>query len=348
MHVLVAVSGGADSTALLVGLARLAPELRLTVTAAHLHHGLRGADADGDQAHVRAVCADLGVPLVTARWNCRVRMARQGLSGQAGLRTLRRRFLRAAARRAGARWIVTAHTADDQLETLLMRIGRGAGLTGLAGMRPRRGVWLKPLLAVTRADIGHDLRRAGWSWREDASNGDPRWLRSRIRHEAIPALTAALWPGRDPANARALLAAQAGRACREAARADAALGRECARAMGRAVRFHGDGAVLATHVLAAYASGVRRRVLAVTWRKLAPGGAALTTRHLGILCRLLDHGRPDRAAAMLPEGGVAIRAGAALMLCRSGVSTRNGPAARRAGIRRTADTRLPNVHAERP
>ena len=133
---LVAVSGGADSTALLIGLANLSRDLGFRLHAAHLHHGLRGAEADADLEFVRALCGRLGVPLTAARWDTRARLRRRGLSGQAGLRTLRREFLLAAARRAGARAIVTAHTADDQLETLLMRLARGAGLSGLPGMRP--------------------------------------------------------------------------------------------------------------------------------------------------------------------------------------------------------------------
>ncbi|MBI5169374.1 MAG: tRNA lysidine(34) synthetase TilS, partial [Candidatus Eisenbacteria bacterium] len=173
-----AVSGGADSTALLVALASLAGELELTLAAAHLHHGLRGADADADLELARSHARLLGVPLVSARVDARAAMKREGLSGEAGLRTLRRRFLLAAADRAGCAWIATAHTADDQLETLLMRLARGSGLAGLGGMRARRGPWLKPLLAATRADVERDLVRAGLGWREDASNASREHLRN--------------------------------------------------------------------------------------------------------------------------------------------------------------------------
>src|SRR5262245_33035136 len=167
---LVAVSGGADSTALLVALSSLARESGLEIHAAHLHHGLRGADADEDLAHVRELCERLRVPLVAARWDCAARMRRRGTGGEAGLRELRREFLLTAARRAGAKAIATAHTADDQLETLLMRMARGTGLGGIAGMRARHGVWLKPMLQATRADVERDLRQHGLMWRDDASN----------------------------------------------------------------------------------------------------------------------------------------------------------------------------------
>src|SRR5262245_19480690 len=189
---LVAVSGGADSTALLVALASVAREFSLTLRAAHLHHGLRGADADGDLAHVRALCGRLAVPLKAARWDCAARMRRRGTSGEAGLRALRREFLLTAMRRAGATAIATAHTADDQLETPRLRLSRGSGLTGLAGMRARHGVWLKPLLLATRADVERDLAQHGLSWCEDASNASPAFTRNRIRHAVIPALLDAL------------------------------------------------------------------------------------------------------------------------------------------------------------
>ncbi|MGH7741032.1 MAG: tRNA lysidine(34) synthetase TilS, partial [Candidatus Eiseniibacteriota bacterium] len=132
-RLLVAVSGGADSTALLVALHSLRAELGIELSAAHLHHGLRGADADEDLAHVRTLCQRLGVPLIAARWDTRARMRRRGLAGQAGLRTLRREFLLAACASASGVAIATAHTADDQLETVLMRLMRGAGLPGLTG-----------------------------------------------------------------------------------------------------------------------------------------------------------------------------------------------------------------------
>ena len=124
---LVAVSGGADSTALLFALASLAREFVLKLHAAHLDHGLRGEASTDDARAVRELCARLGVPLTEARWDCRARMRRRGLSGEAGLRTLRREWLASVARRVGAAAIATAHTADDQLETLLMRLARGRG-----------------------------------------------------------------------------------------------------------------------------------------------------------------------------------------------------------------------------
>jgi tRNA(Ile)-lysidine synthase len=175
-RLLVAVSGGADSTALLIGLSRVAPEQGLTLQAAHLHHGLRGAEADQDLEFVHRLCAGLGVPLSSARWNTRLRMRRRRLSGESGLRTLRREFLLHAAKRVGAVAVATAHTADDQLETVLMRLLRGTGLLGLGGMSPRRGGWIKPMLEATRADVEADLRGAGGSPGRHARHAKPSGL----------------------------------------------------------------------------------------------------------------------------------------------------------------------------
>jgi tRNA(Ile)-lysidine synthase len=290
-RLLVAVSGGADSTALLVGLHRLAEELELELCAAHLHHGLRGAEADADLDFVRALCARLGVPLSCGAWDTRARMRRRGLTGQAGLRTLRREFLLAAARRAGATAIVTAHTADDQLETLLMRLGRGAGLTGLAGMKPRNGPWLKPLLGATRAEIESDLVRAGESWREDRSNRDPSYTRSRVRHQAVPALVRALMPGFSPERGRATLARRTAQAAAEALSCSRTLERLAGRVLSRACRIERGVLTLGIRPLRALPEGLRRAALRRLWRRACPGSTGLTRPHLEALGRLIDSAR---------------------------------------------------------
>lgn len=307
---LVAVSGGADSTALLLGLCNLSRDLGFRLHAAHLHHGLRGAEADADLEFVRALCGRLGLPLAAARWDTRARLRRRGLGGQDGLRTLRREFLLAAARRADACAIVTAHTADDQLETLLMRLARGAGLRGLTGMRPavatrdasgRRVLWLKPLLGATRAEIEADLVRAGQEWREDRSNRDPRYARSRVRHEAVPALARALLPGLDPARGRALLARRAAQAASGALVAARALEDLAARVLARAGRIHPGMATLEVRPLAALPAGLRTAVLGRLWRRAGPRASGLTRRHLAALDGLIDTARGG-AIIQLPGG----------------------------------------------
>lgn len=190
-HVLAAVSGGADSVALALVLARLAPTGGFTLAGiAHLHHGLRGADADADQAFVEALAARLGVSCITAREDVAARAAESGESIETAARRLRYAFLENAASKARADRIATGHTADDQAETVVMRLMRGAGLHGLSAIRPRNGRVIRPLIEIRRSAIEAFLREPGEPWREDASNADIALARNRVRHEALPALKA--------------------------------------------------------------------------------------------------------------------------------------------------------------
>jgi tRNA(Ile)-lysidine synthetase-like protein len=304
-RLLVAVSGGADSTALLLGLGNVAREFGLQLHAAHLHHGLRGADADADLTFVRHVCEEREIPLTSARWNARLRLRRRGLSGEAGLRTLRREFLVRAARRAGALGIVTAHTADDQLETILMRLARGAGVTGLSGMRPRHGAWLKPLLEATRAEIEADLRRVGQAWREDRSNRDPRHARNRVRHEVIPALVRALDPAADAVRGRASLARKATRSARELGAVARSLESLVRDALSAVCRIQPGEIALDSARVASYPYTARRMMLRQLWSQLDPSLPGLTDRHLEALSGLLSAGRGARVS--LAGGWVAER-----------------------------------------
>ncbi|HUF24444.1 MAG TPA: tRNA lysidine(34) synthetase TilS [Vicinamibacterales bacterium] len=190
-RVLAAVSGGADSVALALTLARLAPGHGFALAAiAHLHHGLRGPEADEDQRFVEALAARLGVPCLTAREDVAARAAEAGESIETAARRLRYAFLDAAASEARADRIATGHTADDQAETVVMRLMRGAGLHGLSAIRPRNGRVIRPLIEARRSAIEAFLRESGERWRDDASNADIAVARNRVRHEALPALKA--------------------------------------------------------------------------------------------------------------------------------------------------------------
>jgi len=194
---LVAVSGGADSVALLVGLVRLEPAAaagRLVV--AHADHGLR-AESAVDLAFVAGLAADLGLRFVSRRLAVAGSGGGEGLEARA--RRLRYAFLAEAAHEVGARQVFVAHTADDQAETILHRILRGTGVSGLAGMRRSRqladGVALvRPLLRVPRAAGRAFLEIAGQTWREDASNADLGRSRNFLRHELLPRCTAGPYP----------------------------------------------------------------------------------------------------------------------------------------------------------
>lgn len=183
--VLVGVSGGADSVALLHLLAELAPEWRLRLHVLHVDHQLR-PDSARDAEFVRALGLRLDVPVDVER----VTVAAGG-SLEAAARAARYAALEAWADRVGAHRIALGHTADDQAETVLMRLLQGAGVRGLAGIPAVRGRVMRPLLHLRHADLVAELRRAGLAWLEDPSNRDPKYLRNRIRRDLLPFLASA-------------------------------------------------------------------------------------------------------------------------------------------------------------
>jgi tRNA(Ile)-lysidine synthetase-like protein len=197
-RLVVAVSGGADSTALLLACVALSRRkrrrsARMSITAAHVHHHLRDA-ADADARHVAEVCERFGVPL-------QVKHVQPGeLKGNvaANARRLRYQALAEVAGNVGAKHVAVAHHAEDQLETMLMAMCRGAGARGLAAMRPARrinGVTIvRPLLGVLKCDCEDLCRCAAVAWREDASNRDATRRRARLRRDVTPILEQ-LWPG---------------------------------------------------------------------------------------------------------------------------------------------------------
>lgn len=182
--VLIALSGGADSTALLYLLARLAPAFKLRLHALHVDHGLR--EESGQEAQtVRRLGEQVGVPVEVVR----VAVSRHGSLEEAA-RTARYAALQAHADRLGAQRIALGHTADDQAETVVMRLLEGAGVRGLAAIPPVRGRIIRPLLALRPTVLVAVLKDAGIRWIEDPSNLDRKFLRNRIRHELLPVLAA--------------------------------------------------------------------------------------------------------------------------------------------------------------
>ncbi len=184
-----AVSGGADSMALLGILLALQPEFGYMLSVCHVNHGLRGETADRDEAFVRAECARLGVPLQV--FHAAELADEVGLSPEhAGEDWARRLRYACFARlcKEGIDAVATAHTANDQAETLLLRLARGTGLHGAAGIRPKRGCYLRPLLTLTRQDTESFCRAAGQLWVNDETNETDAYARNRVRRAALPAL----------------------------------------------------------------------------------------------------------------------------------------------------------------
>ncbi len=190
-RLLLAVSGGKDSAGMLSLFLSALPRPRLVLGVAHIHHNLRGADADADAKAAGALARSLGLPFASARLRGR---PPKGTSVEAWAREGRYAALERLRAEGGWDWIATAHTLDDQAETVLLRIARGAGLEGLAAVLPRAGRVLRPVLDFSGAELCGAARLCGMPVREDASNADRRFLRNRIRRDLLPFLDRSL-PG---------------------------------------------------------------------------------------------------------------------------------------------------------
>jgi tRNA(Ile)-lysidine synthase len=196
-RVAVAVSGGADSVALLVAMADARAETGIVLSAVHVHHGLRGAEADGDAQFVTELAKQLDAPLRTEHGDVAALAAERGQGIEEAARFLRHRVFRDLLTSREVDAIATAHTLDDQAETVLMKILRGAWTEGLGGIAPEvtleengRGCGriVRPLLQVTRAEIVAYLEGQGQLWREDSTNQELTFTRNRVRYTLLPQL----------------------------------------------------------------------------------------------------------------------------------------------------------------
>lgn len=272
--VVVAVSGGPDSVALALAVA----EARLPgpLVIAHVNHQLRGSNSDADEDFVAGLAQSLvaqGAPVQTRA--ARIEVATLAQSEKANLEAVARReryrWLADVASQASIAWVVTGHTLDDQAETVLHHLLRGAGLRGLCGIARRRrladGVDLaRPLLAATRAEVLAYLHEHGQTYREDATNKDLRLTRNRIRHELLPLLAQQYNPG----VVRAL-----GRLAAQAETASVAAQRQASRLLEAAERPRaGELVVLDQAVLAAAGPAQARELFRLVWdREGWPSGA---------------------------------------------------------------------------
>ena len=201
-HVLVAVSGGPDSIALLRVLILLSPAYRLRLTTAHLNHGLRGAEAQEEEEFVLRVSRESGIPCICKTLDIRSLQRGSGRSIEEVGRVERYRFFNDAADRCGAQKVATGHHRNDQAETLLINLIRGSGLEGMKGIAPVRNRIIRPLFDVGRDEIDDFLRAEGLRYVVDSSNCDPRYLRNRIRNVLLPDLAACYNPRIVPALCR--------------------------------------------------------------------------------------------------------------------------------------------------
>lgn len=195
-RLLVAVSGGVDSTALLHALSELAPEFALRLAVGHVNHGLRGAESAGDERFVRDLAAQWSAPFQVRRADPRPLCSGSSRTRPTLQEAARRLRYAALLQMAQGGLIATAHTQDDQAETVLLRLLRGAGPDGLGGIpeRGREGRVVRPLLGVSRAEVLDYARARGFSWREDSSNRDAAFARARLRLGGLAELAEALNP----------------------------------------------------------------------------------------------------------------------------------------------------------
>lgn len=306
-EVLVGVSGGPDSTALLHALSALGGPVR----AAHLNHRLRpGADAD-EQA-VRAAAASLGVPLAVESADVRSAARAAGESIETAGRRLRLEFLARTAEAAGCRTVAVAHTADDHAETVLHRLARGTGLRGLAGIPESRPIMrgaavrlVRPLLGVRKAEVLAWLAHRGLTYRTDPTNASPDFTRNRIRHEVLPLLARTVNPGIVPALLR--MARLAGWAADH-------LEAEAAEALAACrVAADADTVALSAERLAGLPTILRLETLRAALRSLSAAEGELGLEHLLRVAELID----VPGARRLPGGVTALRRGGTLRLVRT-------------------------------
>lgn len=188
-RVSVAVSGGSDSVALLRLLLELREELGIVLSVAHFHHGIRGAEADADAEFVASLARSHNLELHSCGGDAPAHARAKQASLETAARELRYQFFAHLLKNGMVDKIATAHTLDDQAETVLMKTLRGAGTRGLAGIYPAlKSGLVRPLLGIRRAALEEYLRAMKQDWREDSSNRDRRHLRNRVRHELLPLL----------------------------------------------------------------------------------------------------------------------------------------------------------------
>jgi tRNA(Ile)-lysidine synthase len=297
--VVVAVSGGRDSVALLAALRELSgqPERSYRLTVAHLDHALREGAGD-DAAFVRALAEQWNLPVVVSRRDVGAEARRRGQGVEEAARAVRYAFLGEVARSVGATFVATGAHADDNVETILHRVVRGTHLRGLAGMcasRPLEGgqvILVRPLLGSRRDDITAYCRRAKLPWRSDPTNADTGLRRNFIRHELLPLLRARLNPQVDAALLR--LAAAAGEA-------ETHLSAEASAAVHRALREMGrHHAVLSEASLAGEDAAVRSRAFRAVLEEVGVPMRSVDAQHFA---RLVDlAGGSDVRAVPLPGG----------------------------------------------
>ena len=307
---LIGLSGGADSVALLMTLLPDIRDGRIAAEAVHVNHGLRGTESDDDEKFCRELCEREGVPLTVYQADL------QGKTDEDSARKARYGFFREKYKAFKADGLILAHHADDQAETFLMRLTRGAGPEGLECMREDETVEdiriFRPMLRIKREEIRTALTEDGTGWREDSTNTDTTYLRNRVRQELIPAL-------------EAISESAVDKICRTAGMI-AADNDVLDAAAEKLLRENAKGSILNAAAITAEPEAVRRRVLRKWWNAEGPvlEEHALSAAQTEALTALLD---VTKGKTNLPGGVYAVRTGKHLILRRSEKEEAPEPAA---------------------
>ena len=330
LPVVVAVSGGSDSVALLLGLKAMQDQLlggqnvtgdaypassattshgKLIV--GHFHHGFRGSDADDDASFVHSLCTARKIPCEIGYVDPEEIEKTPGEGWESTLRQRRYSFLLELAERHGARYVATGHTADDQVETILHRVVRGTGLRGLAGMPRSRPLspavsLIRPILTLPRSVACDYLQAVGIEWQTDASNADPEFTRNRIRHELLPLLENDFNP--QVSNAILRLGQLAGEAQEMVDQVIAGELENCV------LRTSATEIQLDVYKLVTHPDFLLREMLIEIWREAGWPLQAMGLNEWQSLAELLR--QPDGAVTTLPGGVVAKKEGGKLSLHR--------------------------------
>lgn len=285
--VIVGVSGGPDSVALLHIFRCLAGELKISLHAAHLNHMFRGEEARADASFVGELCSRWGIPCTVEERNVPAHARENRLSAQVAARDIRYRFFYDVLKRTAGNKIALAHHADDQAESVLMNLLRGTGLRGLSGIPPVRDhLFIRPLLNLRRQEIELYCREQDIPFRTDSSNMKMLYRRNKLRHQLIPLLEREYSPGLVPVLNR--LAAQA--------RADEEFMEEQAQQAYQQVVLSqaSSSLVLDRRVLAELPVALVRRVLRIAWENMRGSKQDLGFEHIEHLLERLKGGGPER------------------------------------------------------
>lgn len=301
-RIVVAVSGGADSTALLDALARWKKSESLF--AAHLNHLLRGAESDADETFVREISRQLNVPVYIAQENVADCATKEKKNLEATARRLRYEFLRRVAEQCQASVIVTAHTHDDQVETILMRLLRGTSAAGLQGIHQKVSLQnsiqlMRPMLEITRAEVLEHCARYQVNFRHDSSNESHDFTRNRVRHELLPLLQTY-----NPDFGSVLV-----RTAAQLNEDDEYLQSEASRLVEELI----EDQSLNFRPLLEFPAALRRRVLRLWLAKIRGNLRRISATHINALDNLIIKGEGGRFVE-LPEGGQVYRRRAQLKL----------------------------------